>query len=324
MTTVLVTGASGFVGQSLCRAFASSGNRVLAAVRSTARPCPSAETIVVGEINGSTDWQQALQGVDIVVHLAARAHLGSGSNSVRDREFYMAVNAEGTERLARACLSSGVRALLYMSSVKVNGEETFDEPFRPDDAPAPRDHYGESKWWGEQAVQSLCSGKLQWSIVRAPLVYGPGVRANFLRLMCWVDSGWPMPFGSVHNHRSLIYVENLSNLIVRAMQTGKAAGRIFMAADGEDLSTPTLCRRIAEAMGRRVNLWCLPPALLTGAARLTGLSAEMSRLTGSLVVDASATFSCLGWSPAFSAERGIKETVEWYLQTRHKSGGHVQ
>lgn len=319
MTTVLVTGATGFVGRSLCRALARAGHRVLAAVRAGAESFGASKSIVVGEINGSTDWGQFLEGVDIVVHLAARAHLASGSASVREREPYIEVNAQGTRRLAQACLKSGVRTLLYMSTVKVNGEETFGKPFGPDDTPAPRDHYSESKWLGEQTVQSLCSGNLRWIIVRAPLVYGPGVRANFLRLMRWVDRGWPLPFGSLHNRRSLVYVENLTDLVVSAVQAERAAGRVLMVSDNEDLSTPELCRRIAEAMGRKLHLWHIPPGLLRVAGHLAGLSAEMSRLTGTLIVDSSSTSTRLDWSPPFSTDRGIAETVEWYLQSPNKA-----
>lgn len=323
MTTVLVTGATGFVGRSLCRALARSGHRVRAAVRNAADPDAQTQNILVGEINGSTDWRQALDGVDIVVHLAARAHLVTRNESVQQRDAYFAVNAQGTQRLAQACVSSGVRLLLYMSTVKVNGEQTFAKPFGPYDAAAPCDTYGESKWMGEQVVQSLDRNKLDWVIVRAPLVYGPGVRANFLRLIRWVERGWPLPFGSLLNRRSLIYVENLSNLIVCAIETEKAVGRVLMASDRENLSTPELCRQIAAAMGRKAHLWRVSPRLLKKVGSLMGLTAEVSRLTESLVVDSSSTAMHLGWTPPFSTDEGIMETVAWYMRLLKARGGDL-
>jgi nucleoside-diphosphate-sugar epimerase len=269
---VLVTGATGFVGRALC-----------AEKELDARPCDLRRA----------GWERQLKGVEVVMHLAGVAH-AQASDAV-----YEEVNVRATERLALAALDAGVRRLVYVSSIKVNGEATPpDRPFRASDAPAPQDEYGRSKWRAEQVLAELAS--LEVVIVRPPLVYGPGVRANFRRLLQLVDSGLPLPFGSIRNRRSFVFLGNLTALLRRCAEHPAAARRTFLAADGEDLSTPELVCRIGKALGRAPRLVPFPASLLP------------SRLSGSLVVDAGDTRDLLQWRPPYTVDEGLARTAAWY------------
>jgi nucleoside-diphosphate-sugar epimerase len=303
VSTVLVTGASGFIGRAACSAFVSRGWQVRAAVRT-----PS--TVVGAElVLGSLEHGWPLAGVDAVVHLAGIAHQIHAQNA---ESAYQAMNCEATERLARTAAHSGVRRFVFMSSIKVNGERTpIDQPFRAGDAPHPDDRYARSKWNAEQALASL-AGKLEVVILRPPLVYGPGVRANFLRLIHLVERRLPLPFGAIRNRRSLIYVGNLADLIVAVASSPAAAGQTLLAADGEDLATPELVAEIAGALGKPARLISVPVSLLRLAGAMSGMSAEIGRLVDSLVVDSRETRERLGWQPPFMARDGIAETVRWY------------
>jgi nucleoside-diphosphate-sugar epimerase len=310
MTRVLVTGATGFVGGHLCAALGSSSYLVRAALReSRAAPAGAAEVAVVGEINSATDWRAALADVDIVVHAAARAHRLNDTES----EPYLEVNGRGTLRLAQAAARAGVRRLVYLSTIKVNGEGGADRPYTASDPPQPRDAYGQSKWLGEQHLQQVVgAGAMQGVVVRAPLVYGPGVKGNFLRLLRWVQRDWPIPLGSVNNARSLVSVWNLCDFLRLVLEHPAASGRTWLVSDGEDLSTPELVRRMASAMGRSVRLWRVPPAALAAAAAVTGRGGELARLCGSLRVDSAVARGALGWSPPLSVTEGIARTVAWF------------
>jgi nucleoside-diphosphate-sugar epimerase len=313
MRRVLVTGANGFVGTVLCETLVRSGFEVRAAVRDTQRQVPpGTETTLIGDIGANTDWSSALRGVDCVVHLAARAHILGDPRA--NEAAYFETNGRGTECLSSQAARAGVRRLVYLSSVKVNGEETPSGAFSATDRPNPQDSYGVSKWEGEQRLWDV-SGRtgMQAVVVRSPLVYGPGVRANFLRLMRMVDRGLPLPLGAVHNRRRLVSVWNLSNLLGLALVNEAAAGRTWMVSDGEDLSTPDLVRRIGNAMGRRARLFPVPVAVLLLCGTLAGKRQELTRLCGSLAVDISATREQLGWIPPMPAEEGIGRTVGWYL-----------
>ncbi|MFC4313369.1 NAD-dependent epimerase/dehydratase family protein [Steroidobacter flavus] len=310
---VLVTGATGFVGGTLCGQLAEAGFTVRAALR-TEKNTPKAvsERVVVGDIGSRTDWQSALEGVDFVVHAAARAHVLNDSPA--NANLYMESNAHGTVRLADAAAAAGVQRLVFLSSVKVNGEDSGDGVYRPDDRPQPLDAYGRSKAKAEEGLREVCARtRLQGAIIRSPLVYGPGVRANFLRLLQWVDKRRPLPIGSVRNRRSMVSVWNLSHLLTHALSHPAAADGVWMVSDGQDVSTPELVRRLADAMGRRMTLLPVPVALLRIAGTLLGKGAEVKRLCGSLAVDASATRNQLGWTPALSLEEGLQRTVQWYL-----------
>jgi nucleoside-diphosphate-sugar epimerase len=314
---ILVTGANGFVGQVLCGVLGAAGYSVRAALRGPcALPVGATDSTLVGDIDATTDWSAALAGVDLVAHLAGRAHRLGDTRA--DAERYAATNAWGTRRLAEACAAAGVRRLVFVSTVKVNGEGPTITPYSAQDPPAPHDPYGQSKWLGEQLLQEVTArSHLQAAIVRPPLVYGPGVRANFLRLLRWVDRGWPIPLGAVQNRRSLVSVWNLCDLLMRLLTHPGAAGRVWMVSDDEDLSTPELMREIARAMERRARLIPVPVALLASVAAATGRRAELRRLCGSLQVDITPTRHELAWAPPVSFGEGLARTVSWYRsQTR--------
>ena len=312
MTKVLVTGATGFVGRPLCETLVQSGYAVRAAVR-TDRPVvpPAAEHVVVGSIDADTSWDAALEGVDSVLHLAATAHIVHDPSA--HEQLYFDTNERGTRSLAQAAARRGVRRFVYLSSVKVNGEGVVGHAYSPRDPPNPQDAYGLSKWRGEQALTEIAeSSDMEAVIVRSPLVYGPGVRANFLRLMQWVDRGRPLPLGAVDNRRSLVYVRNLCDLLTRSLTHPAASGRTWMVADGVDLSTPELIRSIGTAMHRSVHLLEVPLPLLRLCGRLLKRGAEVERLCGSLTVDSEPTRRELQWSPTVSTAEALARTVEWY------------
>jgi nucleoside-diphosphate-sugar epimerase len=328
---VLVTGADGFIGRALCKTLIQSGHHVRRAVRtgvsldgagysrgqgvsaSLARDnLGMAETIAVGAIGPETDWTLALADIEAVVHLAARVHVLY--DKVRDplTEFRQ-VNVFGSARLAETAAAVGVRRLVYVSSIKVNGESTLGQVFTEADVPAPQDAYGQSKLEAEQVLHRISEKTcLELVIVRPPLVYGPGVGANFLRMMNWINRGFPLPFASVHNLRSLIYLGNLVDALISCLMHPRAAGEIFLVSDGEDVSTPELIRRLAQAMGRSPRLVSFPLALLRLAGSLSGNSAELGRLLASLRIDSSRIRRELRWNPPFSMDQGLQETAAWY------------
>jgi nucleoside-diphosphate-sugar epimerase len=307
---VLVTGAGGFVGRALCEALAASGRPFRACVRRPHPDLPGA--VAVGEIGPDTDWRAALEDVDAVAHLAARTHVMRETAADPLAE-YRRINVLATERLARSAAARGVRRLVFVSSVKVNGESTRERPFTEDDPPQPEDAYGATKWEAEQLLHRVAGESgIEIVVLRPPLVYGPGVKGNFLRLMDLVARGVPLPLGRVTNRRSLIYVGNLADAIARALAAPQAAGRTYLVSDGEDVSTPELARAIARALGVRPRLLPAPAALLELGAALTGRRAQAARLLGSLQVDGSRIRRELDWRPPFSLARGLAATAEWY------------
>lgn len=311
---VLVTGANGFVGGAVCRKLVTDGHHVIAAMRQREELPPTIETRIVGSLDAETAWTAVLPGVDAVVHLAGRAHVMR--DRVADPETaFRAVNTEATLRLAREAARLGVRRMIFMSSVKVNGEATTERPFAADDAPNPVDAYGRSKWAAELGLSALAragDGHFQVTVLRPPLVYGPGVRANFLSLLRAVAAGWPLPLAAVDNRRSLIFVDNLADAVAAAL--GKSAGLfdIFLVSDGDDVSTPELIRRIARAMNRPARLFPLPPALLRGLGDFVGRAAAIERLTGSLQVDSEAFRKRFSWTPPATLDQGLAATVAWF------------
>lgn len=311
MTRVLVTGATGFVGRALCETLARSGYRVRAALRSDrAVPASIAEKALVGEIGASTDWSAALDDVDFVIHAAARVHVMHDTAA----DLCFETNANGTRRLATAAAQAGVSRFVFLSSIKVNGEETTGRAYTATDVARPRDPYGQSKLAGEKFVQEIgASAAMETVIVRPPLVYGPGVKANFLRLLRWVDREYPLPFAAIRNSRSLVSLWNLCELLVLVTRHPAAANATWMVSDGEDLSTPELIRRLARAMQRRARLLAVPVGLLGVAGALTGRAPEVKRLCGSLTVAVDQTRARLGWSPGLSTDESLARTVAWYL-----------
>jgi len=313
MMRVLVTGAGGFVGRVLCETLARSGHSVRAAVRADTNAALACNDLVaVGDIGANTDWTRALDGIDTVIHTAARAHVLD--DAAANAALYMSTNVEGTRGLIEAAARNGVRRLVYVSSIKVNGEATTAAPFRAGDTPAPLDDYGRSKLAAERLVLEAASARrVDGFIVRPPLVYGSGVRANFLRLMTWIFKGVPLPLGAVDNSRSLVSVWNLADLILRLATVEDPGTRVFLASDDADLSTPALIRKLAAAMEKPARLMPVPVSALQLAGRLVGKGAEVSRLCGSLQVDVAATRRQLAWTPPLSVDEGLARTVRWFL-----------
>src|SRR5262252_1183278 len=319
MSRVLVTGATGFIGSTLCEQLAAAGYAVRAALRNDRAVSDCiAEKVITGDI-ASADLGWALEGVDAVIHAAARAHVLHDSPANSD--LYTQTNVHGTLRLAEAAAQAGVRRFIFLSSIKVNGEEA-SRAYTADDRPSPQDAYGRSKWLAEKALQEVAARTgMEAVIVRPPLVYGPGVRANFLRLLRWVENGWPLPIASIRNRRSLVSVWNLSDLLIRTVTRAAASGRVWLVSDGEDLSTVELIRRLGRAMDRPVRLLPVPVGALRAAAGLLGKAAEAERLCGSLFVDITPTRRGLDWKPPLTVAEGLARTVSWYCQRRHNSTG---
>lgn len=313
MPLVVVTGANGFVGTALCVQLRQSGWQVRAALRrAPADSAPPDDFRVVGDIGPGTDWAPVLQGADAVVHLAARVHV-MGSSGHDALAAYQQVNTIATEGLARVAATVGVKRLVYLSSIKVNGESTPDRPFTEADKPAPLDPYGVSKWEAEQVLTRVGrESGLGVVILRPPLVYGPGVKANFLSLMQAVDRGWPLPLGSAQNRRSLLYVGNLVSAIVRCLEHPAAAGRTYLVADGDPISTPELIRGIARALQRPARLIPVPVGLLRLAGGLAGRRDAVERLLESLAVDSGLIRRDLDWTPPYSLGEGLRATADWY------------
>lgn len=306
---MLVTGSNGFVGRALCSTLRSGGATVRAAVRQGA----GAGEVSVGDLNGTTDWRAALEGCDVVFHLAARVHVMADKDEDPLRA-YREVNLDGTLRLARQAVEAGVRRFVFVSSVKVNGESTTTQPFRASDVPMPCDPYGQSKMEAEQALQKLGRETgLEVVIVRPPLVYGPGVKANFLNLIKLVQKGIPLPFGRIRNFRSMVALDNLVDLLIVCAIHSNAPGNIFMVSDGADMGIKELVTRIASALNKRLLLVPVPLGLICGTAKFFGKQSLVDRLLGSLQVDIANTQATLEWQPVVTPQAAIDKTVEQFL-----------
>lgn len=308
---VLVTGATGFVGTALLPVLAAEGFAVRVAVRRTAAPA-GCETAMVGDISGGTEWSAALRDVDCVLHLAGRAHILQGR--AKELEEFRRVNRDGTARLAQASAAAGVKHFLYVSSVKAVGENSGDNTWTEETTPAPTTPYGISKWEGEQAAVAAGAGAMKVAVLRPTLIYGPGNLANMQRLLRAIDAGWPLPLATVRNRRSLVYLTNFVSAIVSAVR-GEVAGTYFVA-DGEDLSTAELIRRLARALGRPARLWPFPIALLRAAAVLAGRREDAERVFDSLTVDAGAFRRVASWTPPVSTSDGLAATAAWYRRVQ--------
>jgi nucleoside-diphosphate-sugar epimerase len=313
---IAVTGANGFVGRALCAELARRKLRVLALQRS-----PPAANIAVAEqaLARDTDDEGALSrilaGSDALVHLAARVHDTRGATRA---ETYFSVNRDYSLRLARAALAAGVKRFVFLSTIKVNGEHTpLDQPFSEASPARPEGAYAESKWQAEQGLAAL-GGEMSRVIVRCPLVYGPGVRANFARLLHAVWRGWPLPFGGVHNQRSLIYVGNLAHALAQLSLASLDRGQThtYLVADGEDLSTPELVRKLAAALGVRARLVPVPLPVLELVFAAAGKREALARLVGSLRVSSGRLRSEHGWVPPWSVEQGLAEAARWFQEGR--------
>lgn len=308
MARILVTGAGGFIGRALCQGLAARGHRVIAGRRGDPAAGPPAiegvEPRLLGEVAPDRDWSGLLDGADIVIHLAQRAH----RRAARDT---LAEEPQAAAALFRGAARAGLRRLIFMSSIKAMGEATRPgREFRADDPPCPEDGYGRTKLVTERALAKVAAATgVELVILRPPLVYGPRVGANFRSLVRLAASGLPLPFAAVDNRRSLIFLDNLVDLVAAAALHPAAAGLVLLTADGTDLSTPALIRILAQAQGREARLFALPDAVFAALRALPGLGPAISRLTLSLQVDDRATRDLLGWTPPVSAEAGLIATA---------------
>jgi UDP-glucose 4-epimerase len=309
---VLVTGATGFVGRAVVDRLVRDGTPVTAAVRRDPTTRIGIREVRVGDLGPTADWTAALEGCDAVVHCAARVHVMSDTSS-DPLAAYRAANVEGSVALAKQAAAAGVRRFIFISSIKVNGEGTaLGKPYRASDRPAPVDPYGISKLEAEQALQALAAtGAIELVIIRPPLVYGPGVKANFLSMARWIARGVPLPFGGVNaNRRSFVALENLVDLIATCLKHPDAVGQVFLVSDGEDLSTSELLRRTARALGVSSRLLPVPSALLAVGASAVGRRDLWQRLGGTLQVDSMPTRTRLGWTPPVTVDAGLRAAVE--------------
>jgi nucleoside-diphosphate-sugar epimerase len=304
---LLVTGGSGFIGTALiARLVSDRTHSVRMATRNKDAFVRGTEGVVAGDVSSLTNWRELLAGVNTVVHLAARVHV-QGDRAAASLNSYREVNTAGTLHLAREAALAGAKRFVFLSTVKIHGERGS---FRESDPPAPQDHYAISKHEAEVGLRSIAAETgLEVVIIRTPLVYGPGVKANFLALMRAVSRGIPLPFGSVRNLRSLIALDNLVDVILVSAEHPAAARETFLVSDGEDVSTPALIRRLATAMGRRARLLNVPPTLLLAAATAVGRRDDAQRLLGSLQVDSTKVRTLLGWTPPLSVDEGLRRAV---------------
>lgn len=302
---VLVTGSDGFVGRALCLVLRGQGHLVREAVR--------AETgdnrMAVGEIDASTNWSEALAGIDVVVHLAGRAHVLREQGRALD--VFRRVNLEGTENLARQAAARGVRRLVFVSSVKVNGEQTHGRAFTEKDPPRPEDAYGISKWEAEQTLAEVSAQTgLEITVLRPPLVHGPNVKGNLLRLLKAVHQNQIFPLGAVRNQRSLLGLDNLCAAL--GLSVTHSATGTYLLADAETISSPDLVRVLAEAMGCRARIFAVPMPVMELAAKVLKKQSELRRLSGSLVVDSAKIRQELGWTPTKGLHQGLADMARWY------------
>lgn len=316
----LVTGANGFVGRSLCAELLRQGYALRVAVRSGNARIDHAEQAIVGPIGAKTDWTDALRGVDVVIHLAARVHV-MRETAVDPLAEFLEVNLHGTENLARQAARAGVKRLVYVSSIKVNGESTKGQPFSESDTPDPQGPYAVSKWQAEQALQRIARETgLEVVIVRPPLIYGPGVKGNFIKLLAAVDKGIPLPLSSVRNKRSLIYLGNLVDAMIICASHPAAAGKTYLLRDGEDISIAELVRQMALSLGRPARLFPLPVRILRGLGGLLGRPETVERIVDSLRVNDGLIRKELDWKQKFTLQQGLQATALWY-KAQHRTSG---
>ena len=310
---MLVTGANGFVGRALYETLSGRGREFRLVVRVSREPIDGTIPNVIGDIGSHTDWSSALDSVSQIVHLASRVHVmkESGGNVAA---LYRETNTLGTLRLAQQAAAAGVKRFVFVSSVKVNGEER-EEAYSEDDRPAPIGPYAISKHDAEIGLWEIADRSgMEVVVIRPPLVYGPGVKANFLSMMRWLYRGVPLPFGAIKNKRSLVALGNLVDFIVTCVDHPAAANETFHVSDGEDLSTTELCVRMVAALGKPARLIPVPVSVLEAGASLLGKRDLSQRLFGSLRVDISKARDLLGWSPPVSVDEGLRRTAEHYLE----------
>ena len=314
---ILVTGATGFIGTQLSETLAKSGHQVRNTARSIAPNRSTTRELITCDLESANSLDHLTTGCDAIVHLAGRAHVMS-DNPATSESLYLSANVDVTKKLAQSAARTGVKRMILMSSVKVNGESTtIDVPFTAQDTPNPQDPYGRSKAQAEQALWNVTSAsELEGVVIRPPLVYGPGVRANFASLIGIVNRGIPLPLGSIQNRRSFVSLDNLVDLISTTVQSPNAAGNTFLVSDGHDLSTPELVRSIASALDQSPKLFPFPSALLKLAATATGKRSAYDRLCGSLTVDIALTKQKLSWTPPITVQDSMQRTVDAFIGSK--------
>lgn len=314
---IAVTGASGFIGHALCAALDARGIKGRAILRKQSMDASFQfiENVSIGNIGANTEWRKALEGVEVVVHCAAQAHV-MGKDDRELEATFQDVNVVAVARLAEQAVEAGVRRLVFLSSIKVNGEQNrSEEPFRESDQPNPQDAYGHSKMEAERVLFEIgqLTG-LEIVVVRPPLVYGPGVKGNFLSLMRWVNWGILLPLGAVNNQRSLIGIDNLVDFLLVCVQHHAAANEIFVVSDGEDLSTTELLKRIGAVLNKSSRLIPVPQRWLCWGISWLGKGGVAQRLLGNLQVDIAKAKERLDWGPPVSVEEGLRSIAKWYRQ----------
>lgn len=315
---ICVTGASGFIGKELCVQLLKAQYNVVATVRNTKLLSLSEQKNLkiseVANIDINSNWSEIFSGINCVIHCAARVHVMK-ENEVDALSSYRRVNVEGTRNLAEQAFSAGVKRLIFLSSIKVNGENTNRSYFKNTDIPSPTDAYSISKWEAEQALQEISKQTgLEVVIVRVPLVYGKEVKGNFLHLLNIVAKGIPLPFSKVKNLRSFLGLDNLIAFLICCIDHPKASGQTFLLSDGEDISTCDLIKKIADNMQKPSRIFSVPIFFLRFLGKVLGKSSEMNRVINSLQIDSSFTFKFLGWKPTTSIDEGLYKTVQWYLR----------
>lgn len=307
----LVTGATGFVAQALLTAMThQSALTTYASARRTQTLPHEWNPIQVSDLSAHTDWLLALKNIDVVVHLAARVHVMNDDSADPLAEFRR-TNVEGTRALAEQAARAGVKRFVFVSSIKVNGESTEPgRPFTAQDVPAPQDAYGQSKAEAEEVLRGIAAETgMEVVIIRPPLIYGPGVKANFAAMMQWLNRGAPLPLGRTGNARSFLALDNLVDLIMTCLEHPAAANQTFLASDGQDVSTTQLLQKMAEALGRKARLLPVPPGLMRLGAKLVRREDIYQRLFGSLQLDIRHTQQTLDWTPPLSLEAGLQQTA---------------
>lgn len=319
MTKILITGATGFVGRALFENLKSKKKYLIHLSTRTYQEklFEGAKVFNIGEIDSYTNWKDALDGVDCIVHCAARAHMKE-KQQTDSLNAYRRINVDGTRNLAKQAAETGIKRFIFLSSIKVNGERTQAfKSFKYNDISLPEDAYGISKWEAEQVLLEISKQTgLEVVIIRPPLVYGEGVKGNFLRLLDIVYKQIPLPFARINNLRSFIALDNLIDLVICCIDHPKAGGKTFLVSDDEDLSTPNLIKKLSKFMNKTPRLFPIPETIIKFMASILGKSLEAKRLIGSLRVDNSYTREILGWSPPLSLDEGLKKTVYWYLRNR--------
>ena len=302
---ILITGANGFIGSQLSALLAAQGHSLLLATRSKKHAIhPS---VLIGNIDSFDHWDNCLADIDVVIHLAACVHQMGDQTKIN----YQRTNIDASVRLAASARRCGVTRFIFLSSIKVNGEQTqVGKAFLSTDVPAPEDPYGESKLQAEQALKNLCAGSaMELVIIRPPLVYGPGVKANFLRLINLARGGMPLPFAGLNNYRDMVSVDNLCDLIALCINKPEAAGQTLLVSDGVAYSTADIIVAVRTLSGMSPRLFYFPPGLIKVLLRLVGKRAMADRLFDSLQVDISATVDALEWTPKYTLEQTLKKIL---------------